>query len=459
MKIIFNIFAFFFSPTLFAQVTETPKPVPLFPKESNVGFLGNSITHHGIYHEYIHLFNLTRYPYSPYNHINYGIGGDRATDGINRWVSNVSSDELAMVTVMFGMNDIERGLYTNNYDNNNWSEKQSRIDLYAEQMDSLLYLIKKSRTMCILLTPSMYEQNAKINDKLNYGVNDGLGILADLVFDLGKKYDMPVVDFYHNMTSFANRVQSVDTSFSLINSDRVHPWYPGHFFMAYTFLKSQEHSPFVSKIVIDANKLTGDCQNCKLSKVSFEENIEFNVHSFSLPFPVDSKVKKIRSMIPFDEELNQEILIVDGLDPGNYDLYIDDQLIQSELTSFQLQNGINLEGLETPQHKQSQELLQLNRRLAKTVSDSLRAIKWIEYKNLRELQAPYDMKEVERLFKKHQEKIRGQSHFPWVKRKQEQYLVIKSMESEIINRADEIRKKLWRINQAVEHTYSLVKKR
>ncbi|MDE6403210.1 MAG: hypothetical protein K2K86_05310, partial [Muribaculaceae bacterium] len=86
-----------------------------FKDGDRVVFLGNSITDGGLYHSYIWLYYMTRYPEMNLKVFNGGIGGDTAFDMNKRLDNDIFSKDPSVLVVTFGMND--SGYFEYNGDN------------------------------------------------------------------------------------------------------------------------------------------------------------------------------------------------------------------------------------------------------------------------------------------------------------------------------------------------------
>jgi hypothetical protein len=106
-----------------------------------------------------------------------------------------------------------------------------------------------------------------------------------------------------------------------------------------------------------------------------------------LPFPQDSiprlsgnpqRQSEALGLIPFNEEMNREMLTVHGLGDGKFSVSIDGEPI-GKWTGAQLSAGINLALLKnTPEYEQAMSVLWLNEeRMA--LESKLRAYYWLQY--------------------------------------------------------------------------------
>jgi hypothetical protein len=358
-----------------------------------VCFLGDSITKGGDYHGDIRLFYATRFPDRRIRFYNCGVGGDRAESIVRNAKFRIESDVLAWkpttVSVMLGMNDVGRKLYGDKIqelekDSKRWqgfaadycgrlgltkvppsvkAAREACLELYSEKMAAIISQLKGTGARVILMTPSIYDETAVItkgHGEVLTGVNGGLGRCAEKVRQFSKDYQAGLVETYGLMNEINHREQANNPSFSLVGAgknwnDRVHPGPVGHFVMAYAFLKSQGLSPYVSRIEVDAalGVATG-LVNCTVTGLKRDgSGLGFDCREGALPFVPPPKAKEALGLVPFTEELNQQLLLVRGLEKGAYELKIDGEVI-GRYSADDLRVGVNLASVtNTPQYRQS----------------------------------------------------------------------------------------------------------
>jgi hypothetical protein len=344
----------------FTQISKAQSPI--FKNGDQVVFVGNSITNHGGFHHDIALFYATRYPTQNIHVINSGISGNRAINVVNRMDSDVLNNHPNWSVIKLGMNDVQKELYTKEA----WAkpgiadERQKAADVYRRDYEIIIKTLLKNNSKIILQTPTIYDQTASIptNEKL-IGRNDGLKEYAGYIKEFGKKYNLPVVDYWAIMNDITQKVQATDSTATIIGMDRVHPGAVGHFIMAYQFLKTTGVQTEVAIIALTAGKNTsGGSFNVKISDLkSSSAAISFTCLENSLPFPIPQGADWALKLVPFTDDLNKEMICVKGLTPDNYQLKIDGQLAGT-YTAKELAAGVNLAlNKNTPQYAQSQKVL------------------------------------------------------------------------------------------------------
>jgi hypothetical protein len=178
-------------------------------------------------------------------------------------------------------------------------------------------------------------------------------------------------DLNQPMTSINQQFQKKDPTFTICGNDRIHPDNNGHMVMAYLILKAQGLAgKEVASINIEAsNASVTSSSNCEITNIKKDSRgIEFDYLAKALPYPMDTiargwQQKKSQAdavkIIPFIDEMNEEMLTVKGL-KGNYRLLIDNEEIGTWPAS-DFAKGINLAILtNTPQYQQALKVMFLN---------------------------------------------------------------------------------------------------
>ena len=245
-----------------------------FQPGDKVCFIGNSITQMGHYHYFVNLYYMLHYPEMQLETYNCGISGNMGFNVLKRIQRDILVHKPTVATLMLGMNDVNRELYEKvTTDTAILNARDRSIELYRKNVDSIAQQLTKNHCRLIFLTPSIYDQESKIEATNNYGVNDALGICAKFLKTLAPKYNAQVVDFNGEMNKINHLGLAMDQNFALAGNDRIHPDIWGHFIMASIFLKTLEMPSFVSKIEIDfANQKVTSSQNCEISGLKSEKS-------------------------------------------------------------------------------------------------------------------------------------------------------------------------------------------
>jgi len=451
----------FFSFMISNSAIFAAEKVTQFKDGDRVCFIGDSITHGGMYHSYIYLYYLSRFPNQKINFYNCGISGDTASGTVMRFDKDIKFHKPTVSTIMLGMNDVGRTLYNSDKNGDAVNKKrEKRLNVHFTKMDQLAKKLKEINSKIIFITPSIYDQTAKLarGRKNQFGVNDALGKCAEKVKQMAKQYNAEVIDFYEFMKKINKEHQNTDPTFTIIGRDRVHPGRVGHFLMAYQFLKSQNVPKYVSLIEIDvSSKKIVKTVNCKSKNLKIADNkITFSLLENALPYPVGKAAAALK-LVPFTQEMNQEIVKINNLPKGKYNLKIDTVNV-GEYSDTELSMGINLaENGKTPQYNQALKLMELNKQRL-TLTLPLRTIAWVEYKTLNNYKGDLnDIEAIKVVFSKKLEQVKGRPYAKYYEIKYKDYLAKKPNQNKYLAELKIIQNKLYQENQPSWHHYEIIK--
>jgi endoglucanase len=77
-----------------------------FEKNARVVFVGNSITHGGMFHNNILLYHVTRFPHKNILTFNCGVSGDVTWGVLDRMEEDILINKPTHAVIMLGMNDV-----------------------------------------------------------------------------------------------------------------------------------------------------------------------------------------------------------------------------------------------------------------------------------------------------------------------------------------------------------------
>ena len=328
-----------------------------FENGDRVCFIGNSITHAGDFHHNIMQYYVTRFPEKTVTFFNCGLSGDMTSGVLRRMENDVLVHKPTYAVIMIGMNDVGRNYYRPypvlNADT--LQKRESALNTYRRNLDSIVSILRSKKIKVILQKPSIFDETAQLTMETKIGCNGALKICADYMQQLADKYKLQTVDYWTIMTTLNQTLQQKDPSATIVGRDRVHPGAPGHLVMAYQFLKTTQSPEYVSKMVI-SKKATGATPsiNCLVSNLKYDQNaVTFSCKENALPFTLTESQQQVLPFVNFTEELNKEILQVNDLSTGDYELKIDSVLI-GKFSNEHLKSGINLALFpNTPQYRQS----------------------------------------------------------------------------------------------------------
>lgn len=339
-------------------------PESVFRAGDRWAAIGDSITHGGGYHAYVYLYYATRYPDQPFTMTNAGISGDSAGGAVNRYDWDIKPFAPTIASIMLGMNDVGRGNYSDKPDTPEMAaRKKGAIDRHVANMKTLAAKLQADQCRLIMITPSIFDQTSTMDKPNNFGVNDALGSCGQQARELAAQYVGRVVDFHGPMTALNAKVQQEKPEATIVGGDRVHPGAPGHLLMAYYFLKDCGAPRLVSRAEIELAPLAlRNAANCQVSQLAYQDGqLSCSYLAKSLPFPLPAGTEQVLSWVPgLLEDLNEEVLQVAGLPPGDYSLLIDDApVLTADAAAWAA--GVNLALLEkSPMLKQAVAVMKLN---------------------------------------------------------------------------------------------------
>lgn len=343
--------------SLFAVKKNDSKDL-IFKDGDRVAFIGNSITHVGLYHLYIQSYYQTRFPDKNIEFYNCGIGGDVTSSVLDRLNYDILPHNPTVAVIKLGMNDAGGTFYEQKHTAVELLFEQDRIVAkYTKEMREIIRRLKESCNPRIyLIKPTPYDPNYKQSNRLPLmGKNETIRKLTIAIKELAKECGATIVDFYNPLNELNIKQQLVDSTFTAIGKDRVHPGPMGHLMMAYLFLKTQQVPEIISKVEISViGIIKSKSINATVTDLKKGENyISFQLMENAIPFPITQDATSTLKYMPVSE-LNKEILVVKGIEKGLYNLKIGNEAV-GRFTSEELKDGINLAtNTETPQFKQAQ---------------------------------------------------------------------------------------------------------
>ncbi len=191
-------------------------------------FLGDSITANGLWVAEVYQTLRKQYKIKCFN---CGVSGGSADKASEYLYSTCLTHNPDYVPVFFGINDIERWFYSENYTNPDKQDKiQNAIKKHKDRYENIVKRIIEYGAQPILCLPTPYDE---YNDKEeeNLKCQCGMNESVEFVKSLAKKYNCSLVDFTAPFLRDISRLE-------LIGPDRVHPTTLGQHYMAQIFLKT-----------------------------------------------------------------------------------------------------------------------------------------------------------------------------------------------------------------------------
>lgn len=201
-----------------------------FSKHSSVCFIGDSITAAEKYVRILVDYFVLHFPEKHILFHNAGIPGIAASTALSNWDVLINSCRPTHATVMFGMNDLQRSLYSDSARITDalLAKRQAALMRYGENMNTLIGKLRD--VPHLIMTPTPHDENPEI-DAPRYGGYDEVLTKAGALL---KENFSPVLDL-HAPLAAANSRRLVQT---IISPDRVHPGNIGHAIIAYHILEA-----------------------------------------------------------------------------------------------------------------------------------------------------------------------------------------------------------------------------
>jgi lysophospholipase L1-like esterase len=421
---------------------------------------GDSITQRGLYHAYVELYYATRFPGRELTVSNAGIGGDRTTGAVRRVGWDVLAKKPTVVSVMFGMNDVDRFLYDEGKAGAEVeAARRQALEVYRANQRAVVARIQASGAKVILLTPTIFDDTAELAAPKQTGINRALEEYAAAVESLALETGAACVNFHRPMHALNQAQQAANPEFTVVGPDRIHPGPPGHLLMAYLFLKAQHSPALVSRLTFDAaggRVLAVENGEAAGADAAPAGGLAFRWKAHALPFPVEAAAATVRAWVPFDAELNQEILRVVGLAPGRYAVKIDGSEVRV-WTAEELDLGVNL-ALEpaTPQYRQAQEVAQRVRQRFDLVAGVIRSLAMAEHLYGPRDDGPFTIERMEPLLARARESWQGKPPARSIQDAVERYTERKGKESGFEATARQLAGEARELARPREHRYEII---
>ena len=349
------VFALACGSPLSAQDTAKNKEAFALRDGDIVVFYGDSITEQRLYTADIENFLLTRYPGRKVQFVNSGVGGDKVSGGWAgpvdlRLARDLFAFKPTVVTIMLGMND---GYYRS------WDE--GIFSTYADGYRHIVEQIQKElpQARITLLRPSPYDDVTRPPEPPP-GYNTALIRFGDFLAKLAEEKHAQVADLNQPVVEALTKAKAEDAPLSIaLIRDHVHPGAGIHWVMAGGVLKAWGADPVVTSTTIDAAtaKVSASLNTTITKLARTKTDLVWTQTDSALPLPLppaetDPMAALAFQAAKFNAQFNQELLAVQGLAEGSYELQIDDR-VMGRWSSAELAKGVNLSTIDTPMLAQS----------------------------------------------------------------------------------------------------------
>lgn len=309
--------------------------------------VGDSITAQRLHTEYFEAFCQSRFPEYQLRFRNSGVGGDTVGRALARFDWDAAIWKPTVVSVELGMNDARGG--------------DKSVGGYIAGMKKLVSQIESIGARPVLFSASPVNDgglpgrlppswNATLEryatelgkvaaaGKIPWGDqfhalhsrwthNTRLVLLPGYLADWLETEDVPGRE--HLQAWIASVKPLAGRRYASLERDSVHPGPPGQLTMAGALIRALGLGGQVSSVAIDAaGKRVSRAERCKVTRLMVEgDKVTFDRHDSVLPMPIPAKGRPGLIVMPEIASLSEYVLTVTGLKSGQYDIYIDGELV------------------------------------------------------------------------------------------------------------------------------------
>lgn len=327
----------------------------LLDNAKRIVFLGDSLTNAGEYLIYVNAFLKTRFPNNKVEVMFGGRDGEMLTNMLARYDDDVLGKGADEVFILFGANDVNRGLYPDGEE----TKKENAINNAVANLETLIGKLRKDgiRSITLLTPPTVDERVYKgASENKRVGVSGGLKKMSDRFKEVGKKYGIRTIDLNTPTEEILN-ARKDSGEVEIYKTDRIHPNRVGHFVMANEIIQNIYGSyGLVASVAIDIGARTFKADNATVSGLSVaDDKISYTYKAKALPMGIDEKditeavagngysdaEQAYPEFVNFTEKMNREIIKVNGLAEGTYSIAFDGKIITTA-TAEELASGVNI---------------------------------------------------------------------------------------------------------------------
>lgn len=335
-----------------------------------VVFYGDSITAQRLYTRDVEEFVLTRYPSLHIRFVNAGVPGDTATGGYagtmpERVARDVKPYQPNMITVMLGMNDGGWGY---------GSPAQIEAD-FETHYAALLYALHAAApgATLTLIAPTPYDEITHGTEFPGYArmIDRFAADVQRIAGQMRTAGDPPILfaNFHQPVVEALERAHDHDPQLApLLIPDRIHPGGAGHWVMAAALMKAWRADAVVSSAALNAAEAkTIEAERTSISELHQSAGeLDWTQLDEALPLPLDfnDAMTPLLLEISTIADLDREMLRVETLEPGRYELSIDGKPIAT-FSGDELRRGVNLALYKTPMLNQARGIAAMEEQRAK----------------------------------------------------------------------------------------------
>ena len=203
-----------------------------FEDGARVCFVGDSITHTGIFVKHIYAKYREMFPESRVEFYNCGISGGNLGNTIKIFDEDIAIYEPTHIVLMIGVNDSRINLLAEPATKERYDMLTAAFREYQRNLEKFHEITRERGIEFTLCTPVPYAEYMESDGAVLRGGYALVLGYAEFVRKFAAAHKIPLCDYHAAVTEHMQYQ-------NLYNSDRVHPNEDGHVLMAKTFLAAQ----------------------------------------------------------------------------------------------------------------------------------------------------------------------------------------------------------------------------
>lgn len=200
-----------------------------FPNHARVCFVGDSITHRGLFTKHILAYYREHFSELNIEFYNCGIAGGNLGNTVKVFEEDIAVYEPTHIVLMIGVNDSRRDRLKDPKGEERYGKLFGAYENYKKNMESFYRLTQERGIELILCTPMPYAEYQESGDPPIHGGYALIQGYAEFVRSFACEHELALCDYHTEITRYMQTE-------SLYDPDRIHPNPRGHALMAKVFL-------------------------------------------------------------------------------------------------------------------------------------------------------------------------------------------------------------------------------
>lgn len=328
---------------LFCECHGQDKPLATFSDGDRWSAVGDSITESGHYVAWVEYFYRCRSGGKKLSSWNCGVGGDNSHGALRRFSTEVDVTKPTLVSLMLGMNDVNRGAFTATASREFLqNDNQKRLDNFAVNLNALIDSAAKQNLRTIILAPTCFDHATFLTTPDLPGVDGALAQFRDKAAAIARERGLAFVDTHAGLTQLNQELQSLAPDKSLINPDRVHPNDLGQLAIAAVISRDLKIGTIRQSVQINAVKKEAVTESADVKQLTYaDRRLDFDLRLSALPVVFPNLSAPRAFLVKLRECIAQDMIFIKDLPPGNYSFLAEGKKC-GVFASEELEKGIDL---------------------------------------------------------------------------------------------------------------------